>query len=147
MYRNYTIYTSNPEEPIISTPEGKNDGEIGRLTAQVKCTSQIRFDKGDCLVYPLPTKNYNELIKRSLDPRILILILVPDNVDKWIDVSSASQETLIRKCGYWKSLEGFPNTENKSTINVEIYKENILTPESLIQIIETAKQKRRELFI
>lgn len=52
-----------------------------------------------------------------------------------------------RKCGYWKSLEGFPNTENKSTINVEIYKENILTPESLIQIIETAKQKRRELFI
>ena len=82
---------------IISTPEGKNDGEIGRLTAQVKCTSQIRFDKGDCLVYPLPTKNYNELIKRSLDPRILILILVPDNVDKWIDVSSASQETLIRK--------------------------------------------------
>jgi hypothetical protein len=68
--------------------------------------------------FPLPLKNYNDLRIETLNPRILILVLVPDNINDWLHHSEAKTE--LEKCGYWLSLLGKPETENRSNVTVSI---------------------------
>lgn len=89
-----------------------------RLELQLKCTA--RHLVGEQTVdFPLPVKNYDEL--RAVDflvPRILVVVVVPDEVAQWIQHSE--QELQLRHCGYWFSLRGMPATENLTTVTVNL---------------------------
>ncbi len=107
-------------------------GEIldPKFDAQVKCTSSEKIIHQDCIKYPLPVQNYNRLRSiKTLVPQVLIVVLVPKNISEWLNVSE--QEMLIKKCGYWVSLKGSPETQNNSTITVSIPRKNLFTPENL----------------
>lgn len=55
-----------------------------RLDAQLKCTAQDVL-KGDVVKFPLPLKNYEDLIPENLCvPRILIVVLVPPEPSDWL---------------------------------------------------------------
>jgi Domain of unknown function (DUF4365) len=115
-------------------------GEIGNILfpkcdAQIKCTSgQSVLDK-NCIKFSLPVHNYNRLIHtRSLAPQILIVVLVPDEITAWMNISE--EETLMKKCGYWVSLKGRPSTTNTKTITVELPRNNLFTPSNLSLMME-----------
>ncbi len=118
----------------------ESPGEIGQLLdpkfdAQVKCTSSDRVLNEDFIKYPLPVQNYNRLRStRTLAPQILIVVLVPKNLEEWLKISE--QEMLIKKCGYWVSLKGSPETQNNSTITVSIPRKNLFTSQSLSLMME-----------
>jgi hypothetical protein len=89
-----------------------------KLDLQLKCTSAHDMIGGE-LSYPVPVKNYDELRATDLMvPRILVMVLVPTAVEEWMTCSPAS--LVLRKCAYWTSLRGLPDTGNTHTVNVQV---------------------------
>ena len=54
-----------------------------RLELQLKCTARDVLEKNS-IKYPLIIKNYHDLRVKSLVPRILVIVLVPEKVTDWI---------------------------------------------------------------
>ena len=114
-------------------------GIIGRIRAprlelQLKSTSRGVI-KDNAISYPLKLKNYDDL--RMIDfviPRILIVVLLPDNLDEWVQQSE--QELCMRYCGYWLSLRGMPETQNTSAVTVTIPRNNQFTVAALESIMQ-----------
>ena len=118
----------------------ESPGRIGELLCpkfdvQVKCTSSTDIVNKDVIKYPLPVQNYNRLRAiKTLVPQLLIIVLVPKKISEWLKTSE--QEMLIKKCGYWVSLKGNPETKNSSTITVSIPRKNLFTPQNLSLIMK-----------
>ncbi len=109
-----------------------------RLEVQVKSTSMPVVSE-EFIRYPLKLKNYNELRKRkTLTPRILIVVLIPENSEEWVKQSEV--ELCLRRCGYWMSLQGEPETKNQESVTVYLPREQLFTVNYLkrmMQNIET----------
>lgn len=89
-----------------------------RLDIQVKATSDDLM-KRKFFPYDLDIKNYNELRDTHLQvPRILVVVLVPKDIKLWVHTSDKG--LLLRKCGYWKSLRGESQTDNKTSIRINM---------------------------
>lgn len=87
------------------------------------------------VIFDLPTNNYDSLRTTNiLVPRILIIVLVPEQVTDWVNVME--NETLVKKCAYWLSLRGMLETKNKDTVRVKIPRSNLVTPNSLKELTE-----------
>ena len=105
-----------------------------QLYVQLKCTSREVLED-NYLKYPLRVKNYEELrTPNQYPPLILVIVLVPDNVDDWLNQSE--DELCLKRCGYWLSLAGASSTENQETVTVSISRKNILTAKMLKHLME-----------
>jgi len=121
-------------DATITVPGTIGSKRLPRFDVQIKCTSQ-EVRQENVLKYRLSAKNYDEL---SCDdpfvPQLLIVVLVPDNVDEWL---VQSEESLcLQRCGYWLSLRGYPQRTSQSTITVEISRHNIFNVDALCMIMQ-----------
>jgi hypothetical protein len=111
-----------------------------RLELQVKCTSRDVIGQ-EAIRYPLEVKNYNDLkVENIQTPRLLILVVVPDNLDNWLIQSQ--QELCLKYCGYWVSLRRQPPTQNQTTVTISIPRQNIFNVQALttlMQLIEAGE--------
>lgn len=93
-----------------------------KLDLQVKCAAESSSTvniTNTHVHYALKLKNYDDLRPANLMvPRILIVVLVPDNLGDWINQTST--ELALRKCAYWHSLRGQPPTSNTSGVTVPL---------------------------
>lgn len=90
------------------------------LEIQLKSTtdSSIIYDE-DCLKYDLEAKTFNDLVFRlqsnSLTPLYLILFILPDEENQWVEITEDALK--LRKRAYWyipSSGESMtPNTSKK----------------------------------
>lgn len=123
---------------IISGTEQEYSLYPPRLEVQVKSTS-IDVMSDEFIRYPLKLKNYNELRKqKTLVPKILIVVLIPDNPTKWVNQSET--ELCMRRCGYWMSLKGQTETQNTESVTVYLPRSQLFTVKALqgiMQQIET----------
>jgi hypothetical protein len=104
-----------------------------RLDAQLKCTHQDVV-RDSTISYPLKTKNYDDLrAENVLVPRMLIVVVVPGDVREWM--SHSEDQLVMRRCGWWFSLRGFPASDNEKTVTVSIPRSQVLSPEQLITIM------------
>ena len=104
-----------------------------RLELQLKCTS--RDILGSSFVrYPLNLKNYNDLRINTLVPRILVVVLVPENLADWLVQSE--DELSMRHCGYWVSLRGQLETSNATTVTIELPRSNQFTVEAVVSMFQ-----------
>lgn len=103
--------------------------EHPRIELQLKSTS-LDNGYGEHLSYPLPIKNYNDLRKKTLVPRLLVIISVKSNIPReWL---SEEPETLIlRGKGLYYSLSGLPESTNKTTVSIRVPRTQRFTVESL----------------
>jgi len=100
-----------------------------KLDVQMKSTIKAARS-GPIIRYPLRRKNYDDLIMTELlAPRILILVMVPVELQEWIDMSA--QRMVLRHCAYWLSLAGEPISGNDFSINVSVPRANIFTVDAL----------------
>jgi hypothetical protein len=105
-----------------------------RVEVQLKCTAQD-LRQEEHLHFPLDIKNYNDLRETNLlVPRILIVVLVPEQLEDWLIQSET--EMALRHCGYWVSLRGRAATSNRETVTVLVPRSQMLTPEALRGILE-----------
>lgn len=88
------------------------------LAVQLKSTA---FDVPEgCTEFPydLKVRNYNDLIRQTLIPCVLVLLFLPEDEERWL---SWSEEALVlRRSAYWLSLCGRPATNNEATARVHL---------------------------
>jgi hypothetical protein len=121
-----------------------------KLELQVKCTDDESIVKEQTINFPLRVKNYNDLRhSRPIIPSLLVVMLVPSNLKEWFEYSdtldsspnSKNEITILRKCAYWLSLKGEPETSNTTNITVYIPRQNLLTPKSLVDLMTKAAKE------
>ena len=96
---------------------------------------------GDIIRYSLKRKNYDDLILPDLfAPRILVLVIVPQNVEDWLSMSD--EQLVLKKCAYWVSLAGLPATDNDTAVTVSVPRTNLLTPEALCGMMQRINEGR-----
>jgi hypothetical protein len=106
-----------------------------RLDLQLKCTSQDLLDT-ESIKFPLEIKNYNELRNSNPDddPLLLVVILVPNQVEDWLQQSET--ELCLKRCAYWVSLRGQPQTTNQTTVTVYLPRTNIFSVDALKTLMQ-----------
>ena len=108
----------------------------GEIAMQLKATSSLNVYREDdnYIYYDLPVKNYNDLRLPSVSKKYLALLILPN--DQWVDVNI--ERMIIKKSMFWISLLDFPETNNSSTIQVKIPKENQLTSDSINDLLKNS---------
>lgn len=107
------------------------------LDFQLKATWNATIQQNH-IKYKLNAKNYNDLVDDEVGTeRILILYIMPDDQTKWLSINENA--TVFEKCGWWLSLNGLDPTSNVESVTIEIPREQILTPESLIDLMSKIK--------
>lgn len=109
--------------------------ENPRLDIQLKATYQDII-VGDYLKYQLPIHNYRKLSNsRVCVPRILVLLHLPRDKNQWL--SHIPHESLsLHNCCYYLSLRGSREVENRTTVQVEIPRNNVFSVDSLNAMME-----------
>jgi hypothetical protein len=96
------------EEAVLRSPY---------VLIQIKATT-IHRPGAKHLTFPLKSKNYEDLRRRSHLPRILVVHVLPEDPREWIEMN---EECMIsRRCVYWVSLLGKPERANTSSISVRL---------------------------
>ena len=73
---------------------------------------------GDVIPFPLPRKNHHDLVKRTVVPRLLVVVVLPAEPEQWLSISP--DQLVLRRCGYWVNLLGLPPTENEARQTVHL---------------------------
>ncbi|MGF1525256.1 MAG: DUF4365 domain-containing protein [Candidatus Competibacterales bacterium] len=113
-------------------------GRRPRIDFQVKATARPLM-RSDQLAFPLSLKNYNDLRSDCLVPRILIIVLVPENEMQWL-LHNQEEELILRHCGYWLSLANAKATDNNTTVTVHIPRSQIFDGHSLARLMHNANE-------
>ncbi|MCX6011851.1 MAG: DUF4365 domain-containing protein [Chloroflexi bacterium] len=96
--------------------------KYGRLLVQVKCTYAHGVETDNTIHYSLPLRNYNHLREDKIEPRILVVVLVPrpelNATEPWTECMV--QHTILRYRAYWLSLMGAKSTTNQDSVTVKI---------------------------
>jgi hypothetical protein len=107
--------------------------ESPELSVQLKSTARDVSGDDETIPFDLPAKNYQDLIKTCLVPRILIVFFMPENDQHWFQLSDA--ELVLRRCAYWLCLKGRPATQNENSQRVHLPRANVVTPEVLRKLL------------
>jgi hypothetical protein len=111
----------------------------GRLHATSTLTSpQLAVQLKASVIDPLPDgafdfrltrKNYDELRERSMVPRILVVFAMPRDPATWLSMSEG--ELVLRRCAYWCSLVGLPDSRHDKYQEVRIDRGSVFGGEAL----------------
>ena len=112
-------------------------GRRPRIEFQAKATTRLLPRRG-ILNFPLPVKNYNDLRADTLAPRILIILLMPQEERQW--VNQTDHELCLRHCAYWMSLEGLSDRPNSSSVTVQVPTANVFSSEQLADLMQKAEE-------
>ena len=111
-----------------------------KLEVQLKASSQNVLRK-DGVAFPLPVKNYEDLRSETMVPRLLVVFLLPDDPKEWL--KQTEEQMITKRCAYWCSLLGSPDTKNKSSVTVHLPRAQRLTVASLRRIMEAVSRKEQ----
>lgn len=111
-----------------------------KIDVQMK-SRRVEEADGDAVIrYDLKRKNYDDLILTDiLSPRLLVLVLVPQDVDAWLELTP--EQLVLRRCAYWACLAGQPPTTNESTVRVSVPRSNLLNVTSLKGLMQRANDQ------
>ncbi len=106
------------------------------LDLQLKASVHLKRGDDNKFHYPLRRRNYELLRKQSLVPRILVVLDLPAEKNHWVSVSI--DKLVMRRCAYWVHLLGLPESTNKETVSVTIYKKNRFDIKNLKNLMDQA---------
>ena len=137
--RKYDYGVDGEFEEIIELQNGRLRASPFKLAYQAKATVEW-WEEGDYIVYDLEATAYNDIVTReeAAPTLILLLLCLPKEEEQWHSVSHAG--TIIRNCCYWEIFAGEP-TPNTSRKRVRIPKENLFTPQALINLMTLERDR------
>ena len=108
------------------------------VSFQLKATSSPRWSK-EALSFQLKAKNYNDLVAMTQSPRLLAVMVLPNDERMWLRATET--QLTMRKCVWWLSLRGWPLTEQGS-VQVNVPRANLLTLEALQSLIRRSEEDK-----
>lgn len=134
--------SGKPEPDVVGIDLNVHQGLDGdppgfsTLDLQLKCTYQQGAVTETHIKYKLKKAHYDALrTPRVTVPRILVVVVVPPNIEEWLHQSE--EEMRILRCGYWISLRDEPATDTASK-TVSIPRTNLFTVEALCNLLYEA---------
>lgn len=103
------------------------------LDVQLKATTTLAPVKDGKLVFPLKVRNYEDLRKQTMIPRLLVVLDLPKDEEQWLTVEPS--RLVLRKCAYWLTPAEFPERENKETVSVRIPAKNIFDMDAVTELM------------
>lgn len=132
----YTVSKPNLDRDSVDLTISAGGHSRPKLDLQLKGT--INLDPtADPMPFSLKVKNYNDLRVATQTPRILVVVRLPREPERWLSVSS--EELILRHCAYWVSLRDEPETDVKTAKTVYIPADNRLDIESLRALMEQSR--------
>ena len=110
-------------------------GEFGRrprIEFQAKATAR-NMVQGEHIAFPLPIKNYDDLRADVQTPRILIVVLMPNEETEWL--AQSDDQLCLRYCGYWLSLANRFAVANSNNVTVHIPLANTFSSSQLSDLM------------
>jgi hypothetical protein len=105
-----------------------------KLDAQLKCVTKLTGNDSE-FRFPLPVKNYNELVGDHYTPKILIVVLVPLSPAEWL-VQTTDCLSLYH-CGYWVSLHTLESSTHVQTVTIGIPRTQLFSQDTLRSLMPT----------
>ena len=107
------------------------------LDLQLKATVNLKRRDDGHVRFPLKRRNYDLLRMETSVPRLLVVLDLPKDEDRWMTVTA--DELVLRHRAYWLNLQGREETSNKVSITVAIPEGNLFNVESLRRLIEQSR--------
>lgn len=107
------------------------------LDIQLKATINLGVTANDEYRYPLKRRNYDLLRGSTMVPRILVVLSLPTEEADWLSVTA--EQLILRRCAFWASLAGFPETQNNESVTISIHKNNRLDVDALKTLMDKAR--------
>lgn len=104
------------------------------LAVQLKSTALDLPDDGSGFPYDLKVKNYNDLVRTSLIPCVLVVFLLPEDPARWL--SWTEEALVLRRSAYWCSLCGLPATRNEATARVHLSRAQVFDGAAIRVLLE-----------
>jgi len=118
---------------LILLASGEMSEASPALGLQLKATSDPSVIKEGRIAFPLGRKNYDDLRRLTRWPRILVVLVLPEEPGEWVEQSE--EQLVARRCAYWVSLRGLPNRDQQS-ITVDLPRQNLFTPAAVRSLLE-----------
>lgn len=112
-------------------------GRRPRIEFQAKATARDVV-RGSYIHFPLPVKNYDDLRLEAINPRILIVAILPPEIEDW--VNQTDEELCLRYCSYWMSLTGEAATSNRNTVTVRLPLGNMFNSAQLAALMQRTER-------
>ena len=112
-------------------------GRRPRIEFQAKATARDVVRDG-YVRFPLPVKNYNDLRLEAINPRILIVAILPPEIEDW--VNQTEDELCLRHCAYWLSLRDKPATTNAQSVTVPVPLSNVFGSAQLTDMMQRTER-------
>ena len=113
-------------------------GRRPRIEFQAKATARDDVVKGQQIHLPLPVKNYDDLRIEAINPRVLIVLIMPKEIHEWID--QTADQLCMRHCAYWESLVGKPPTNNLYDITVRVPMNKVFDSNQLALMMDATER-------
>ena len=108
------------------------------LDLQLKATVNLERPRDGFLHFPLGIKNYNDLRIEVQILRLLVVLDLPEDEQRWMTITES--ELILRHRAYWLNLQGYEETANQSSVTVRIPEENLFNVESLRVLMEQSRK-------
>lgn len=92
--------------------------------------------------YDLRVRNYNDLIRPTLIPGVLVLFLLPEDPELWL--TWTEQALTLRRSASWLSLHGRPPTTSEASVRVHLTRSQVFDGAALRGLLE--RISRQEAF-
>ena len=111
-----------------------------KIDVQLKCSDQATIQREDTIAWSLESRTYDMLSRPNRSsPALFCVLVVPSEVGYWLKLD---QEGLLARCHmYWQWGNLFsPIKAGQETQTVHLPKANLLTPKSMLELMEEASR-------
>ena len=136
----YTASTPSPDRDGVDLQIQAGGAMRPALDVQLKTTANLKRRGDGHVGYPLKCRNYDLLRIETQTPRLLVVLDLPNEEDRWMTVTE--DELVLRHRAYWLSLQGYKETANKESITVPIPEGNLFDVEGLRCLMEQSREGR-----
>lgn len=110
------------------------------LDLQLKASVNLAKRDDGFVRHKLKRHNYDSLRIETQTPRLLVVLDLPADRDRWVTVTE--EKLILRNRAYWLSLRGFPETANEVSITVKIPEANLFNVDSMRRLMDQSRRGR-----
>lgn len=125
------VSEDNVDDDSIDISLGRSGGASPKIDLQLKCTAERIPPAGVDLTFALGMKNYDDLRRRTMTPRWLVVLFVSERIQDWLQHLEDPHRIQLLHCAWWLNLQGYPDSQNTSSQTVRIPRENFLNAQTL----------------
>jgi len=111
------------------------------LKIQLKSTISPPTIKNGKISYFLKGKDqYDNLRAQTLSvPRFLVVLFLPREANEWL--THTTEQLILKKCAYWVSLRGAPETTNDTGVTIHIPLEQTFSTDNIKHLVARLAQR------